>query len=64
VQEGVCWEEEPVIFSRLKCENLLAHGTRIQAIFPPQSIQELEVGEMEKKFGSMIDRGNALERES
>ena len=38
VQEAACWDKESAIFARLICEDLLAHGTRIQATFAPQAI--------------------------
>jgi hypothetical protein len=38
VQKNIFWDEKSVVFAGLKCEDLLAHGTGIQAIFPPQTI--------------------------
>ena len=35
MQETVCWDEKSVIFARLKCKDLLAHGTGVQVVFTP-----------------------------
>ena len=63
VQEAIRRDEKSVVFARPKCEDHLAHGTRVQVVFTPQTIQKLEVGEMEEKVGPRIDCDNTL-RES
>jgi hypothetical protein len=64
IQEAVRWDEKSVVLAWLKSEDLLADRACVQAILTPQAIQKLEVGGMEGKFGSRIDRRSALQRES
>ena len=64
MQEAVCWDGKSVVLTWLKCEDLLADRTCVQTVFAPQEVQKLKVGQVEGKFGSGIDRGSALRRES
>ena len=65
MQEALCWDEESIVFTRLKCKDPLADRTGVQAIFASQPIQKLEVGEVQGKVRSRIGcRGSTLRRES